>query len=304
MTLQTNLINRDGMYYFRTRVPTDLVARCGRGELKRSLNTKVATVAKDGTPHLHVMLYFEARNLGVIDEVITNRFPEPDDRKDGSKRVASSFVVMDRTKGKASTYMMKYLVKTLGWAADGVLPAGEERSPINSEDYGLEDRDGIAAWRAERGGKTFGFIGLAQGIRTIWAKLASRAAQERVGAVAAYGLDPTMSAITALMREKCWPEALEALDAVLLLRADETVANPMPVATVFEGRTSRYGELYAVPVGVAPVGDLDAGIYGRPWQVRSIADGGDGCIQLSKKEERGAREVEAEGQEEQIAVAA
>lgn len=46
MTIQTNLIRRGTTYYFRARVPSDLVARLGRAELKRSLRTKEASTAR------------------------------------------------------------------------------------------------------------------------------------------------------------------------------------------------------------------------------------------------------------------
>jgi len=46
MTIQTNLIRRGTSYYFRARVPADLVTRLGRAELKRSLGTKEAAVAR------------------------------------------------------------------------------------------------------------------------------------------------------------------------------------------------------------------------------------------------------------------
>ncbi|WP_300295585.1 site-specific integrase [Ferrovibrio sp.] len=46
MALSTNLVRRGGIYYFRCRVPNDLVARLGRTELSRSLATANPDVAR------------------------------------------------------------------------------------------------------------------------------------------------------------------------------------------------------------------------------------------------------------------
>jgi len=46
MTIQTNLIRRGATYYFRARVPADLIIRFGRSEIKRSLGTTAVSVAR------------------------------------------------------------------------------------------------------------------------------------------------------------------------------------------------------------------------------------------------------------------
>lgn len=46
MTIQTNLIRRGNQYYFRARVPADLLARIGRGEFRRTLGTASAPTAR------------------------------------------------------------------------------------------------------------------------------------------------------------------------------------------------------------------------------------------------------------------
>jgi len=223
---------------------------------------------KDGTPHLHALIYAKPEEMARIDGFVQRQFPEPDSW-DGSEktRVASTVVTIDRSKGKATTYMMKYLVKTLGTAGDGVL-AADQATDGDSDKHGLADRDGIAAWRAERGGKTFGLIGLAQGVRGQWKMLAGQASLERVGNVDAFNGHPRLVEIIAAMKEKRWGDALDMMGSV---PGDE----PPTVETVTEVCISAYGEERKRPVGIAAVGSEDGALLrDRTWKIRPLGEGG------------------------------
>ena len=71
MTIQTNLIRRDRTYYFRARVPADLAARIGRGELKRSLGTTAVQVARPRAARARTLaddLFLRVRGAPMLTE--------------------------------------------------------------------------------------------------------------------------------------------------------------------------------------------------------------------------------------------
>lgn len=71
MTIQTNLIRRDRTYYFRARVPADLVARIGRNELKRSLGTTAVQIARTRAARARALaddLFLRVRGAPMLTE--------------------------------------------------------------------------------------------------------------------------------------------------------------------------------------------------------------------------------------------
>ncbi len=96
MALSTNLVRRGGIYYFRCRVPNDLVARLGRAELSRSLATANPDVARRrGRRAAHLieqvwLLVRECMSPEQIDEVI-RRWLKAELDKDEVARTNTAF---------------------------------------------------------------------------------------------------------------------------------------------------------------------------------------------------------------------
>lgn len=96
MALSTNLVRRGGIYYFRCRVPTDLVARLGRAELSRSLATSYPDVARRrGRRAAHLveqvwLLVRECMSPEQIDDVI-RRWLKAELDKDEVARTNTAF---------------------------------------------------------------------------------------------------------------------------------------------------------------------------------------------------------------------
>jgi len=96
MALSTNLVRRGGIYYFRCRVPNDLVARLGRAELSRSLATANPDVARRrGRRAAHLveqvwLLVRECMSPEQIDDVI-RRWLKAELDKDELARTNTAF---------------------------------------------------------------------------------------------------------------------------------------------------------------------------------------------------------------------
>lgn len=96
MALSTNLVRRGGIYYFRCRVPNDLVARLGRAELSRSLATANPDVARRrGRRAAHLveqvwLLVRECMSPEQIDDVI-RRWLKAELDKDEVARTNTAF---------------------------------------------------------------------------------------------------------------------------------------------------------------------------------------------------------------------
>lgn len=96
MALSTNLVRRGGIYYFRCRVPNDLVARLGRAELSRSLATSNPDVARRRgrrAAHLVEQVWFlvrECMSPEQIDDVI-RRWLKAELDKDEVARTNTAF---------------------------------------------------------------------------------------------------------------------------------------------------------------------------------------------------------------------
>jgi DNA-directed RNA polymerase specialized sigma24 family protein len=230
----------------------------------------------DGTPHLHALIYMRREDAERIDGFVQRQFPEPDSWDGAEKgRVASTRIFIDKAAkadgegAEAPTYMMKYLVKTLGISGDDVLPLDAETDGNGHDQHGLADREGIAAWRAERDGKTFGLIGVQQGIRGQWSRLAGQAARERDGRGEGFVGNPHLMAIIEAMKERRWG------DALCLMGALKGMGETPTTEFVKKPATSALGEIVEKIIGVRQVGAADEGLVSHDaWTVCPIVGEG------------------------------
>ena len=206
---------------------------------------KVIEAHRDGCPHAHVLLYVHREDIDRVDEVIQFVFPEPTP----GRRVASKLVVIDTRRARASTYVMKYLIKAMNIApneakADGEFSAALTESqqitpPAGEEDNDqLEHFDAHRAWASERHVRRYSFLGL-HGIQRIWQRLVT---SNKLPTDA----PPNIAAAWNAIQERRWAEAIVALGALKdsLLPEDEARIPRQPRARlVYDAVENEYGEI-------------------------------------------------------------
>ena len=199
---------------FRARVAAEKIELLG---------LRVVEPHQDGCPHLHALLYAKGEEeVEAINRHLLAICPDPP----GMARVASKLVRIDRERASAASYVMKYLIKALPAAevaaelADGVERDGDP-------DH-LAHHAEVAAWASERKLRRFAWLGL-HGIRTVWQRVRSMSADERLGAPA------SIRAVAASMEGGAWGDALESLGAI---RSD---GKPRP-RLAYEEQENGYGE--------------------------------------------------------------
>lgn len=98
---------------------------------------RVVEPHKDGCPHWHLMIWSHAEDVARIEEIIQKAAPS------WSEEAGAKFVRIDASKGKATTYLFKYLTKSIGSLGELV---GANAA--------------IDAWRACWGIRAFQFFGI------------------------------------------------------------------------------------------------------------------------------------------------
>jgi hypothetical protein len=118
----------------------------------KPLGMKVIEPHKDGTPHMHLMLYFEQDDLVEADRLLVLARPETNQNRE---RVGTQFKIFDTENCKVSSYMMKYIKKSLN-----------HKIEKHTDDENLEDGDHLTnhsrvrAWASENNVRRFSFIGI------------------------------------------------------------------------------------------------------------------------------------------------
>lgn len=258
------------------------------------LGLRVVEAHTDGCPHLHALLFVTDDQADAVDAAL--RATRPDDwddlpsddektkerkaaeraeriRLDNKMRVATSFLRIDRRRARPSTYVLKYLLKSLNvdpavaLKTKGLDPeaTGEIRravtdAAIKADIQGIEPgEDQIAdygrhrALASERGWRRYSLLGV-HGMQRVWQRL-FRLEEPEEGAPAAVvetweavRRQPAMFAAWRAMRGRQWAEALCALGAV---RHPAIADRDTPRAKlVYEPYTNDYGEAARRPVGV------------------------------------------------------
>ena len=172
----------------------------------RPLGLRVWEPHKDGTPHAHALLYVREDEIGTVDRHLQQVCPEPAP----GRRVASTLVVIDRERSRGSTYVMKYLRKTIGTA-----PAGDDAASGAGEDDHLagDHHDRTRATASERRWRRFATLGV-HGLQRVWQRVLT-ATEEEV----AMAPGRVREARAALDGNR-WADALDAMGALRRPGAD------------------------------------------------------------------------------------
>lgn len=211
---------------FRARLSADGVPLLG---------PRVIEPHKDGCPHLHALLYVQSMNQAdLMDEHLQAVCPEPV----AGKRIASKLEYIDRKKGSAATYIMKYLIKCL--------PAHEEAAEqADGTITGDDDPDHLAhhaevqAWGSERRLRRFAWLGL-HGMRTVWQRVRNMTGDEADAAPDSVGK------AHAAMKAGEWGNALEALEAMHAFMDTRMPRKAVADAIAAAWRESSTGPTFAV----------------------------------------------------------
>ena len=196
------------------------------------LGLRVVEPHQDGCPHLHALLYFQDQaQSDRLDWHLQELCPEPVK----GKRIASKLVMLDRTKAKPATYVMKYLLKCLPAHEDAARHA--DGTITDGDPDHLAHHAEVQAWASERRLRRFAWLGL-HGIRTTWQRIRAMTDDEIEHAPDA------MQEAAHAMRTGAWADALEAMGAI---RADGRERVRLTYAT----RENAYGEDVKRPDGLA-----------------------------------------------------
>ena len=167
-----------------------------------SLGLRVWEPHEDGCPHIHALLYIKEEQIETVDRHLRAVCP---DAAGARRRVASRLVVIDRTRARGATYVMKYLRKTVNSAI-----AEDEggQDPLGEDDHLSGDHhDRTRAWASERRIRRYAILG-AHGMQRIWQRLRTAGEDEMEGA------PPRVIEAKAAMDDHRWADALEAIGAI------------------------------------------------------------------------------------------
>ena len=222
------------------KADTDLAAlwRRFRARLQKKgiamVGMRVIEGHADGTPHLHALLYVDQRTIAVVDGILQDIRPEPVP----GERIATQLVVIDRTRGRATSYIAKTLVQAFNVRPAFAIRDRRIDADARHEFASVADDDGFDRHRAlaaERGWRRFQLLGV-HGIQRVWQAIFT------MRSVPGDAPQPIRDCHRA-MRDRCWGDAILALGA---LRRD----NGGRVRLGYDLRQSRYGEMSTVPVSI------------------------------------------------------
>lgn len=163
----------------------------------RLLGLRVWEPHRDGCPHLHALLYVRPEQIPEVDRHLLELCPDS-----GTKRVATKLVTIDTTRSRGSTYISKYLRKTLNTR----ITADDTQNDDDDDHLTRDNFDRVRAVASERGWRRFAFLGV-HGIARVWQRLNSATDDEIEGA-------PDRIALAwAHLKTKNYRDALESLGA-------------------------------------------------------------------------------------------
>ena len=210
----------------------------------RTLGMRVVEGHADGCPHLHSLLYVNTTDIDVVDGILQNIRPEPVP----GDRIATRLVVIDRTLGRPTTYIMKTL-----FSAFNVRPtvavrnrqvdadAQSQIAPLFDNEWStLADHDDNfdrhRALASERGWRRFEMLGV-HGIQRVWQTIFTLE----------FMPDDAPQHIRAChraMREQRWGDAIRALNGIRGIRGAPRVR------LAYDRRKGQYGEMHRVPTRI------------------------------------------------------
>jgi hypothetical protein len=263
----------------------------------RRLGTRVWEAHEDGCPHIHALMYVAPDDADTVDRHLLALCPEPEtpprDTDGNAKRVASKLEPIDRERGSPTTYIRKYLTKTVTLpAAPGDAPArghteseaAEATTADEATDYG-EDRQIEAyerhqATASERRWRRYAALGT-HGIQRIWQRLIRAKDDELIGA------PPRVIAADAALRAHRWADALTAMGAIR-----EDGAHRLMLE--YETTLNAYGEETRRPAWIVDTEDVEkADAENRdPWRLPLRSRGE--LVRLPRQENSAAEKARQE----------
>ena len=179
------------------------------------IGLRVREPHKDGCPHTHALLYVLPEQVAEMDRHLIAMCPEPPHPPDPygpPRRVASTLVVIDRTRSRGSTYIMKYLRKTLA-AQPSAADAAPRPGTGTEEDAEVDDHlsgdhhDRTRATAGERGWRRYATLGV-HGMQRVWQRVLTATDAEIATSPA------RVREARAALDEGRWGNALVAMGAV------------------------------------------------------------------------------------------
>lgn len=234
------------------------------------LGLRVTEAHGDGCPHCHALLFVEPDRIPAIDAALRAACP---DEPGARQRVASNLIEIDTGRARASTYVLKYLIKSMNVApallAEAKGLTAETRrdlgaavaldtSDIDGEDAedAIADYDRHRALASERHWRRYALLGV-HGMQRVWQRLhrlnpdsEDVAEMDTITAVRAH---PALVGAWVAMRRRDWAGALLALGAVRHPAVADVDAGR--ACLVYEGYTNEYGESARRPAGIGWTGD-------------------------------------------------
>jgi hypothetical protein len=234
------------------------------------LGLRVTEAHRDGCPHCHALLFVTPDQIATVDAGLRAVCP---DEPVAPRRVASNLIEIDTSRARASTYVLKYLIKSMNVATDqierarGLTPEARrglgaavalDTSDIDGEDAedAIADYDRHRALASERRWRRYALLGV-HGMQRVWQRIYrlepdSRDAAE-TATIEAVRSHPALSSAWAAMQRRDWPGALLALGAVRHPAVADVDAGR--ACLVYESYRNTYGELARRPAGIGWTGD-------------------------------------------------
>lgn len=284
-----------------------------RSALKRAgiiiLGLRVVEAHTDGCPHLHALLFVMPDQIATVDTALRSVRPDewddlPEDdeatlfrkaaqradrRRRGLKqRVATDLVALDPRRARASTYVVKYLLKSLNvdpkqaFKAKGLVaeakadikramtsvPVAADVHRIEPSEDHVADYDRYRALASERGWRRYSLLGV-HGMQRVWQRLHRMEAPDEKAPVNVLESWQTMTdqpafhtAWTAMQGQR-WADALTALGAV---RHPLVCDMDAPRARLrYETYTNAYGEEARRAIAIGWTADPDWSLRLSDW---------------------------------------
>lgn len=149
------------------RALAQLVARLRARMSKAGIRTFGVAVKEphaDGCPHGHILAYMSDADIDRVDAMLQQLRREPVP----GQRIATKCQRIDRGRASPTTYVYKYLAKSLNTAP----LTGDDDAEREDGDH-LTNHDRVRAWASERGLRRWGVWGT-HGIQRVWQALHQR----------------------------------------------------------------------------------------------------------------------------------
>lgn len=214
-----------------------VMAACNRATRRRLrvrlFGVSVVEPHKDGTPHLHVMLYVHPDDVARLEGHIGDHFP-------GERQATIKRWEQREGGASAASYVMKYVMKTLDGEVDAALTDDADADPD-----GHDSGERYAAWASRLGLRRFSLVGLARGTIGRWRAIHRTLDRGETDEPNPLDDDPGFRRVRKAMSKGQWRRALVLLGAFCREEEDpESDFTTMPWATRYEVRIDRHGAAY------------------------------------------------------------